>query len=390
MTRKRHRPRLAKRTNGSRLSATDTSKMPVYKKDSAIGKAAEKWNQHTETRFGKDLGISWWEAGTEIQRHINRKTSGRPDVGWIQYTLDTHHADLKPSQTRFVSLGCGTGGLERAIAKLVRFKEFDAYDVSEKSVEKARELASAEGLRGINYLVSDVNQIRLQQSSYDAVWVNAAMHHFDNLEHICGEIALGMKPNGVLVMQEYIGPNRFQFPERQKDIANHCINLLPERYRTLVPEALERQSKLPAVGQRAFLRKVLNRARNGDLLGAVRHRLHMRRGIRSGQLPKKTCVDFPTEQGVILSDPSEAVRSEDILPVVRQFFEITEKRDWGGNLVQFLLADIAGNFVSGGEEGSALLQMLLNIEDTLISCGELRSDFAYIVARPLRTKPSRM
>jgi len=49
--------------------------------------------------------------------------------------------------------------------------------------------------------------------------------------------------------------------------------------------------------------------------------------------------------------------------------------------LQFLLADIAGNFAQD-EAGERLLKMLFAIEDTLIEVGALPSDFAYIVAAP--------
>jgi hypothetical protein len=87
---------------------------------------------------------------------------------------------------------------------------------------------------------------------------------------------------------------------------------------------------------------------------------------------------------VIAGDPSEAVRSDEIVEVLKQDFEIIEKKDWGGNILQFLLADIAGNFVDEkNEHAKSYLRMLINIEETLLQSGEFESDFAYIVARPL-------
>jgi len=79
-------------------------------------------------------------------------------------------------------------------------------------------------------------------------------------------------------------------------------------------------------------------------------------------------------------DPSEAVRSADILPSLHRYFEIVEYKPLGGTVLQFLLADIAGNFQD--ELGQQLLEMLFVIEDVLMDTGDLGSDFAYIVAAP--------
>jgi hypothetical protein len=64
---------------------------------------------------------------------------------------------------------------------------------------------------------------------------------------------------------------------------------------------------------------------------------------------------------------------------LERYFEIIEFKPLGGTILQFLLADVAGNFRS--PEGECLLEMLFVIEDTLLETGALQSDFAYIVSR---------
>ena len=84
-------------------------------------------------------------------------------------------------------------------------------------------------------------------------------------------------------------------------------------------------------------------------------------------------------------DSSLAVRSGEIIKLLEQEFLIVEKKDWGGNIFQFLLADIAHNFSDDDPQAQAILKMLAQIEETLISTGTLRSDFAYIVASPKKS-----
>ena len=85
----------------------------------------------------------------------------------------------------------------------------------------------------------------------------------------------------------------------------------------------------------------------------------------TGAALEKTTANLPTERSVIAVDPSEAVRSAEIVPVLQQYFDLVELRPLGGTILQFLLADIAGNFQQD-EAGAQLLEMLFAIEDALI------------------------
>ncbi len=351
--------------------------------DHDLTRAAEKWDVIYQEQRGGGAGQNWWEAGSTINAHINRKISGSPEIDWQMYTLQTHFKDRLPL-ARCLSLGCGTGNLERKLGHLGAFVQCDAYDVSQRAVALAQADAEQEGLHNIRYQALDVNALALEADTFDAIWLNGAMHHFQALEHICAEMKKALKADGLLILFEYVGPNRFQFPERQKEAADLCLHLLPERYRKVVlapaTGTADHASAKPAAAH--YLRKVFDKLRDGDLLGAVRRRLQLRRAARAGQPLYKTSVQFPSARDVIADDPSEAIRSQDILQVLQHNFEIVEKRDWGGNIVQFALFGIAGNFSDEDEDSQALLRMLFNIEETLIQCGEFDSDFCYIVARP--------
>ena len=93
---------------------------------------------------------------------------------------------------------------------------------------------------------------------------------------------------------------------------------------------------------------------------------------------KKT---FPTISSVVAYDPSEAVRSANILPVLSSYFEIVDYRPLGGSILQFLLDGIAGNFGPNDPEAVSWLELLFSIEDSLMEMEELGSDFAYIAAK---------
>jgi 2-polyprenyl-3-methyl-5-hydroxy-6-metoxy-1,4-benzoquinol methylase len=350
--------------------------------DKNLRRAAEKWDDYNQNQRGQSLGLSWWEAGSAINEHINIKISGSADTDWISYTLKAYFQGQLPL-ARCLSLGCGAGHLERRLGQLGAFEQCDAYDVSENSISTARTAAQTEGLHNISYYVADVNTLTLGSNAFDAIWISAAMHHFEALEHICEQMKQALQPGGLLILFEYVGPNRFQFPARQKEVANLCLQLLPEKYRVYVKESSQLLIKSPdrEHGFRWVLGRVNDKIKDGTLLSTIRRRLRLLLAVGTDQTFTKDTVGFPSTRGVIADDPSEAIRSQDILSVIHQNFEIVEKRDWGGNVVQFLLQGIAGNFSDENAESQALIRMLFNIEDTLIQCGEFKSDFSYIVAR---------
>lgn len=124
---------------------------------------------------------------------------------------------------------------------------------------------------------------------------------------------------------------------------------------------------------RWYLRRVREKWQDGDFFSAVQRRWVTRRGL------PVVGMRLPSARDVTATDPSEAVRSSAIVPLLEQHFEIVDFKALGGNILQFLLTDIAGNFRT--PEGEQWIEWLLALEEMLLAQGELQSDFAYIVAR---------
>jgi hypothetical protein len=80
-------------------------------------------------------------------------------------------------------------------------------------------------------------------------------------------------------------------------------------------------------------------------------------------------------------DPTEAVHSEDIVPLVRKIFRMVEFNPIGGTILHMMLQDIIGNFQTGSDADECILRLICQLEWNLISSPQLGSDFAYFVAR---------
>jgi hypothetical protein len=84
-------------------------------------------------------------------------------------------------------------------------------------------------------------------------------------------------------------------------------------------------------------------------------------------------------------DPSEGVRADEIIPVMRRFFSDLEIHDYHGSLLHHVLDDrFFAQYDDSSTRDRALLAALVDFERGLIEAGEIGSDHAVLVAR----KPS--
>lgn len=176
---------------------------------------------------------------------------------------------------RGLSLGCGTGALERDLISRGICEAIDALDISFVSVAEARR--SASGLP-IRYIVADFDRAALPNHRYDIVLFHQSLHHVTHLEALLDSILRCLKPGGLLYADEYIGPSRDEWTEQVIEPHRNIYNLLPAEMRLW--------ERLP----------------------------------------------LPIE----VDDPSEAVRSSQILDALKVGFIMLHFRPYGGNLLSVL------------------------------------------------------
>src|SRR5207249_7745947 len=174
----------------------------------------------------------------------------------------------------------------------------EGLDLSDEAVRLASEKARAAGFDHLRYRVADLNKIKLNRETYDVIFGISSVHHVQNLEHLFRQVQQALKPGGYFFLDEFIGPSRFQWTDAQLRTMNDALRRLPKELR----------------------RRISDRKKFKD------------RVVRE------------TVGEVTASDPSEAVRSSEILPLLAQYFELGQMRGYGGAILHQLLYDIAGNF----------------------------------------------
>lgn len=234
---------------------------------------------------------------------------------------------------RTASLFCGNGHLERRLVDQGTVRNCVGMDLAEGALAQARAAAQAPAYAGLRYERRDLEGEGCGPGPYQAVFCHQGLHHAERLEALLDHVAAALEPGGILHLHEFVGPDRFQWTDRQLEAINDWLASVPERYRI---------------------------ADNGKLI---------------------TRATRPTIAEMIALDPSESVRSSAIPAVVAERFEIVERKDLGGTLAMKALARIGGNFDPADPEGAAHVERLLRMEEELMRQGEIGSDFAVILAR---------
>ncbi len=280
--------------------------------------------------------MHWIESPLVLRNCVNPRISGDPGLGWLEWI---QREFLPQGASHGFVLGCGGGALERRAASLGLCRDFDCVDISPQAVEVASALAAREGLDGLRYAVRDANTLTLDPDRYDLVLSDMALHHVKELEHLLEQFRRSLRSGGLLVLNEFVGPDRFQWSDLQLKLATQAIRSLPLRLRRNRDLAKWKQYAKPWVWK----------AKRWS--------------------PEK----------VARVDPSESVRSSEIPRLVSERFEVVRKVDYGGTLLALILNNIVGNF-TGAPEDVQTLQRLIAEEDRLLRDGTLPSNYTLIVA----------
>lgn len=253
-----------------------------------MSKASEFWDRQMA-----EWTVVSWMASDQVRAYINESIAGDPHA----WPLDALVAWAGRTFPRLLSIGCGPGSAERHLLSRGFCERADALDASIGSLAIAMREAEAAGLRGrLQYYAADFNALVLPPATYDFVIVSQALHHVADLEGVYAEILKTLKPGGLLFIDEYVGPSRFEWRE----------SMLRE--------------------QRAVY----------DALAA---------DIRA--VPR---LLLPIQA----DDPSEAYRSSEILPLLEVGFDVLERRDYGGNLLSVLFPVIDWSKAPAGLVGDLI------------------------------------
>ena len=117
----------------------------------------------------------------------------------FNYLLRPLNADLM--EKRILEAGCGAGYGIEAINNLFQPKEYYAFDISKRMVQ--RSLSKAKNHKNnVKVFQGDITAIPLPSLKFDAVFIFTVLHHEVRWREALKEVYRVLKPNGLLFVNE--------------------------------------------------------------------------------------------------------------------------------------------------------------------------------------------
>ena len=318
------------------ITSDDISESLTRIKQRGLGFLLSKLNpnprRRTKSAFNDETYVpaNWWII-PKVRQRLNEKISGDPNLHYEDYVVEKYLSDKR--DLRMLALGSGVSNHEIRFALHDQFGLVHCIDLADRQLEIGRRKAAQLGLTNMLFSVVDFNDIPLEDAGADIIFFHASLHHFTQIESLLGDrLFRALKPGGLLIIHEYVGPNRIQLTSEQRIMANILLRGISPGYRI--------------------------RKSNGRL---------------------KNHISGPGWIRMILSDPSEAPESELILPAIHKTYETLEEKQLGGNLLAYVLKDIAHHFIDPDELGQEILNELFLAEDEFLRTNQ--SDLVFGVYR---------
>lgn len=301
-----------------------------------LDRVADLWGSTAVQRTTRPIQ-GWMDSAVVLEECVQPRQSGARQVTWLVGLVERLGI---PKNGRWLSLGCGAAGQEIFAIKMGLVGSIVALDASPAALEEGRRAAAAQSVSGIEFGPVDLNDPDLPAEAFDVVMMVMSLHHVKDLARVLAQIHRALRPDGYFLINEYIGPRQFQFPDLQLGIVNELLAALPERWR--------------------------HDSATGRLKTEYRR--------------------MPVAHWDV-HDPSEAIRSDLIVAEIERRFRVVERTDYGGTILHLLLEHIVHNFDPADEKDVAVIRLLGRFEEILIRQGVLASDFTVMVMQKWRDAP---
>lgn len=123
------------------------------------------------------------------------------DRPWVDAALEWLLAGT--AKVLAADVGCGAGGAACALALRPEVATVVAADRDVRLLEVARRRAAAEGVAAdVRWACGEVGGLPLRPGSLDLVWASGVVHHVTDQQAAVGELAVLLRPGGVLALVE--------------------------------------------------------------------------------------------------------------------------------------------------------------------------------------------
>jgi len=286
-----------------------------------LERAAAWWDSLTEeySSSGTYESRAHWKIHPAVIKNFEKLLGDQTSGQWLARQLGEPAA-------RAMSIGCGTAMFEIGLLVDGTVRHCDVWDISAASLEKAVENASRAGVPD-RLTVHRGDALQSADRDYDLMIFQDSLHHATDLDATLEFTQEALRDGGWIFAEEYIGPSRFAFPQRDVDLAQRL-------YRMLADDLLCPWPELP----------------------------------------------LPDPVAVAEADPTEAVESDRILESLRKFGDCRTVL-FGGALPYIMWHGLNHDALWETERGRELVDVLLELDRALTESQMLPSYFGVLLAR---------
>lgn len=285
------------------------------------------WSGKSKEQTKGAIELRWWQS-QKIIEHINFLVCGEKISGASQGLIEVVKRDFSfcvPFE-KGISVGCGAGQKEINLVKQGIVESFFLYELSDERIKIGRDLVEQHGLaEKVHFVHGDAFEMLERKESFDLVHWNNSLHHMMNVSEAVEWSKDILKKGGLFYMDDFIGATRFQWSDRQLEMA------------TMVREIF-RDSK--------YLIDPRDKTK-----------------VLSSQIRR------PNAEALEKDDPSEAADSSNILTAVKTFFPNAFLQETGGVIYHLVLNDMLANFGENNND-KLFLDLLLLIDSLCCELGE--------------------
>lgn len=237
-------------------------------------------------------------------------------------------------QPRFLSIGSGNCEIEVRLATALRARgltdfSIECLELNPAMRARGERLAAESGLaQQVIPIEADFNSWAADSGSYDGVMANQSLHHVMALEHLFGEVRKALAPGALFLTSDVIGRNGHQrWPEALLAL-NEFWQELPESFR---------------------------------------YNIQLRR-------KERRFLDWDCSVGNF-----EGIRAQDVLPLLRQYFQFELFLPWGNIILPFIDRSFGWHFDPNREWDRDFIDRVHARDEAEIASGRIKPTQLYAV-----------
>jgi SAM-dependent methyltransferase len=272
--------------------------------------------------------LAFWQSPV-ARAAINRRITGDPELGPETYFARRYGPALVAPHA--LSLRASDAKLELALVEAGACELLVGIDDDQGRVARATGRVPEPLREQVRFELGTLEDFRAS-AALGALVCRSFLHRRSDLEATFDRFESLLAPGGFVFVEDFVGPARFQWTDVQLEAINRLLGHLPD-----------------------------------ELLGDL--------AATDGR--RKRSVERPELQTWGAANPHEAVRSDEILPLLDARFERVEVCPYGGAVFHQLFSRIMGNFAGRPE----LVGILMEVDALLTDFGALDADYVWGVWR---------